>query len=83
MGDIGAQRPMWLVYSGEDAKAEIPYVSGIRGFGCYSTKGGVDAKAITVQSIETQHNEIPFYSLLLLSQMERAQSWRGSCQSNK
>lgn len=60
MGDIGAHCPMWLVYSGEDAKAEIPYVSGIRGFGCYSTKGGVDAKAITMQSIEIQHNEIPF-----------------------
>lgn len=57
MGDIGAHCPMWLVYFGEDAKAEIPYVSGIRGF---DAKGGVDAKAITVQSIEIQHNEIPF-----------------------
>lgn len=47
-----------------------------RGFGCNSIKGAVDVKAITFHSIKAQHNEIPFYSLPLLSQMESAQSWR-------
>lgn len=78
---------LWAVYTGDNEKTKISSrhhwaldrtpPSGPQIYAGVMSRTRVCRQlGVTVHSIKARHNEIPFYSLLLLWQMERAQSQR-------